>query len=406
MHLEFEGIRNNSSGLDEEQMQEVIDEVMAGALRNVSLKLDFSSRKNFPRFTRARNLPDQVMPVGYDSLVREAQTHPPSFIPKIPSSRKPLPKVINKDINKIRLELGIPPIVDCKERQIEEFVSTPNSKKDSNHIYNRHSDKHVPPTSDISFNYKGSFSDDEVIEAGESFSAMSYSPQAISVSLDQSYENSKLYDYYSMQTSNTEGVNHQQLLTPSEESLVARRLEHYDREPSMESIDVSKVLAKYGQDFNSHLATDENSDNDIIYIQNTENTINTKQACLNTHSKTQIVNGLHKHASRSVSKLDDKYPTIAFNHKEKIITGESGIRFPKGEALLIEEVDEDVFLEDDSSNNLGQINADGSTPFCSISGGSSLSCSPRDSIRDEMDLLKESLVASGSQNAFVSQKIQ
>ncbi|XP_071520419.1 uncharacterized protein [Panulirus ornatus] len=81
--LRLEGIRNNATGLDEQQMLEVIDEVLTSALRNSVLDVNFQSNKTFPKFRRARQAPDPIIPVGYDSMVRELQTHPPS------ASRKP-----------------------------------------------------------------------------------------------------------------------------------------------------------------------------------------------------------------------------------------------------------------------------------------------------------------------------
>ncbi|XP_042225688.1 uncharacterized protein LOC121868805 isoform X1 [Homarus americanus] len=76
--LELEGIRNNSTGLNEQQMLDVVDEVLTSALRNSVLDVNFQSSKTFPKFRRARQVPDPIIPVGYDSMVRESQTHPPS----------------------------------------------------------------------------------------------------------------------------------------------------------------------------------------------------------------------------------------------------------------------------------------------------------------------------------------
>ncbi|XP_071520425.1 uncharacterized protein [Panulirus ornatus] len=67
--LRLEGIRNNATGLDEQQMLEVIDEVLTSALRNSVLDVNFQSNKTFPKFRRARQAPDPIIPVGYDSMV-------------------------------------------------------------------------------------------------------------------------------------------------------------------------------------------------------------------------------------------------------------------------------------------------------------------------------------------------
>ncbi|KAB7498510.1 hypothetical protein Anas_07936 [Armadillidium nasatum] len=99
--MEFEGLRNNAEGLDEYQLQEVLKEELTSALRKVTLELDFLSKKSFPRFMRERTLPETVIPVGYDALVREHQTHPPSFEPKIPASRTPVPPRSQKIPSKI-----------------------------------------------------------------------------------------------------------------------------------------------------------------------------------------------------------------------------------------------------------------------------------------------------------------
>ncbi|KAL7641563.1 UNVERIFIED_CONTAM: hypothetical protein RMT77_007436 [Armadillidium vulgare] len=99
--MEFEGLRNNAEGLDEYQLQEVLKEELTSALRKVTLELDFLSKKSFPRFMRERTLPETVIPVGYDALVRERQTHPPSFEPKIPASRTPVPPRSQKIPSKI-----------------------------------------------------------------------------------------------------------------------------------------------------------------------------------------------------------------------------------------------------------------------------------------------------------------
>ncbi|KAK8735679.1 hypothetical protein OTU49_005262 [Cherax quadricarinatus] len=67
--LKLEGIRNNAVGLDEQQMLDVIDEVLTSALRNSVLDVSFQTNKTFPRFRRARQVPDPIIPVGYDSMV-------------------------------------------------------------------------------------------------------------------------------------------------------------------------------------------------------------------------------------------------------------------------------------------------------------------------------------------------
>ncbi|KAK4316805.1 hypothetical protein Pmani_012062 [Petrolisthes manimaculis] len=76
--LSLEGIRNNAKGLDEQQMLDVITEVLTSALRNSVLDIDFKPVLTFPKFRRSRQEPDRIIPVGYDSMVRELQTHPPS----------------------------------------------------------------------------------------------------------------------------------------------------------------------------------------------------------------------------------------------------------------------------------------------------------------------------------------
>ncbi|XP_050736733.1 uncharacterized protein LOC127008574 isoform X1 [Eriocheir sinensis] len=84
--LKLEGIRNNSTGLNEQQMLDVIDEVLTSALRNSVLEFNFQPTLTFPRFRRARQAPDPIIPVGYDSMVRERQTHPPSAPRKTPKA--------------------------------------------------------------------------------------------------------------------------------------------------------------------------------------------------------------------------------------------------------------------------------------------------------------------------------
>nr|XP_045620378.1 uncharacterized protein LOC123771715 [Procambarus clarkii] len=145
--LKLEGIRNNASGFDEQQMLDVIDEVLTSALRNSVLDVNFQSNKNFPRFRRARQVPDPIIPVGYDSMVRELQTHPPSV------SRKP--------------------------------------KKP----------------------HGGSVHDEEIVEAGESFTALNFSSNL------------------------SQGIN----LTTSEEQLIARNLHKY---PSLENSDIGDDISE------------------------------------------------------------------------------------------------------------------------------------------------------------------
>ncbi|XP_037800225.1 uncharacterized protein LOC119595129 [Penaeus monodon] len=66
--LELEGIRNNATGLGEQQMMDVIDEVVTSGLRNSVYDVNFQSVLTFPRFRRARQAPDRIIPVGYDSM--------------------------------------------------------------------------------------------------------------------------------------------------------------------------------------------------------------------------------------------------------------------------------------------------------------------------------------------------
>ncbi|KAK8404481.1 hypothetical protein O3P69_007611 [Scylla paramamosain] len=84
--LTLEGIRNNATGRDEQQMLDVINEVVSSALRNSVLEFNFQPNQTFPRFRRARQVPDPIIPVGYDSMVREKQTHPPSVPRKTPKA--------------------------------------------------------------------------------------------------------------------------------------------------------------------------------------------------------------------------------------------------------------------------------------------------------------------------------
>ncbi|CAL4098950.1 unnamed protein product, partial [Meganyctiphanes norvegica] len=81
--LALEGLRNNSSGLDELTLQDVISELLTDALRNVVLTLHFTKIPNFPPFIRARQAPDRIVPIGYDAMVREVQSHPaPKVTPR------------------------------------------------------------------------------------------------------------------------------------------------------------------------------------------------------------------------------------------------------------------------------------------------------------------------------------
>ncbi|MPC40096.1 hypothetical protein E2C01_033651 [Portunus trituberculatus] len=67
-------------------MLDVINEVVSSALRNSVLEFNFQPNQTFPRFRRARQVPDPIIPVGYDSMVREKQTHPPSVPRKTPKA--------------------------------------------------------------------------------------------------------------------------------------------------------------------------------------------------------------------------------------------------------------------------------------------------------------------------------
>lgn len=95
--LELEGIRNNATGLGEQQMMDVIDEVVTSGLRNSVYDVNFQPVLTFPRFRRARQAPDRIIPVGYDSMVRELQTHPPSVPPKAPKPKPALMNVIHDE---------------------------------------------------------------------------------------------------------------------------------------------------------------------------------------------------------------------------------------------------------------------------------------------------------------------
>ncbi|XP_069950546.1 uncharacterized protein [Cherax quadricarinatus] len=147
--LKLEGIRNNAVGLDEQQMLDVIDEVLTSALRNSVLDVSFQTNKTFPRFRRARQVPDPIIPVGYDSMVRELQTHPPS---------------------------------------------APRKQKKKNRL--------------------GSVHDEEIEEAGESFTALTFSSN----------------------------LSKQINLTTSEEQLIARNLHKY---PSLENSDMGDDISEF-----------------------------------------------------------------------------------------------------------------------------------------------------------------
>ncbi|XP_066948807.1 uncharacterized protein [Macrobrachium rosenbergii] len=75
--IELEGIRNNATGLHEQSIVDVVTEVVTSAVRNSVLEMNFQNVSTFPRFRRARQAPDKIIPVGYDAMVRELQTHPP-----------------------------------------------------------------------------------------------------------------------------------------------------------------------------------------------------------------------------------------------------------------------------------------------------------------------------------------
>ncbi|XP_018016760.1 uncharacterized protein LOC108673437 isoform X3 [Hyalella azteca] len=76
VNIELEGIRNNEKGLGEKELQEVIKEVLSSAIRSMDLEVDLSTDASFPRFKRGRELPDTVVPVGYDSMVPSFTTAP------------------------------------------------------------------------------------------------------------------------------------------------------------------------------------------------------------------------------------------------------------------------------------------------------------------------------------------
>ncbi|XP_050736734.1 uncharacterized protein LOC127008574 isoform X2 [Eriocheir sinensis] len=87
--LKLEGIRNNSTGLNEQQMLDVIDEVLTSALRNSVLEFNFQPTLTFPRFRRARQAPDPIIPVGYDSMTTTSHstTSQPMGIPGLNGKR-------------------------------------------------------------------------------------------------------------------------------------------------------------------------------------------------------------------------------------------------------------------------------------------------------------------------------
>uniref|UniRef100_A0A0N7ZB38 Phorbol-ester/DAG-type domain-containing protein n=1 Tax=Scylla olivacea TaxID=85551 RepID=A0A0N7ZB38_SCYOL len=87
--LTLEGIRNNATGRDEQQMLDVINEVVSSALRNSVLEFNFQPNQTFPRFRRARQVPDPIIPVGYDSMstTSHSTTSQPMGIPGLNGKR-------------------------------------------------------------------------------------------------------------------------------------------------------------------------------------------------------------------------------------------------------------------------------------------------------------------------------
>ncbi|XP_073988396.1 uncharacterized protein isoform X3 [Rhodnius prolixus] len=63
-------IRNN---LDESQLQDVITEIVTGALRNTSVHFNLSQFPTCPRFSRNVPTPGQLLPVHYDSILSSNQ---------------------------------------------------------------------------------------------------------------------------------------------------------------------------------------------------------------------------------------------------------------------------------------------------------------------------------------------
>ncbi|XP_018016758.1 uncharacterized protein LOC108673437 isoform X1 [Hyalella azteca] len=112
VNIELEGIRNNEKGLGEKELQEVIKEVLSSAIRSMDLEVDLSTDASFPRFKRGRELPDTVVPVGYDSMVREHQTHPPVLKPKIapPVKLRDIPSVSLGESSFLPKDLGYPEV--------------------------------------------------------------------------------------------------------------------------------------------------------------------------------------------------------------------------------------------------------------------------------------------------------
>ncbi|XP_068240438.1 uncharacterized protein [Palaemon carinicauda] len=90
--VELEGIRNNLTGLHEQSIVDVVSEVVTSAVRNSVLEMNFQNVSTFPRFRRARVAPDKIIPVGYDAMVRELQTHPPEV-----GKKKPGPVSLHRD---------------------------------------------------------------------------------------------------------------------------------------------------------------------------------------------------------------------------------------------------------------------------------------------------------------------
>ena len=129
--MELEGIRNNEVGLGEKELQEVIKEVVALSIRNMHLDLNLTSEKSFPRFKRARDLPDKVLPVGYDSMVRERQTHPPLLKPKTapppPVKPREIPSVSLKDCSYLQEDFAFDNYMSYSSSATNNNRLTPNA---------------------------------------------------------------------------------------------------------------------------------------------------------------------------------------------------------------------------------------------------------------------------------------
>ena len=123
MSIELENIRNNEDGLGEKELQEVVKEVVTSAIRTMVLDINLEKDSSFPRFKRSRELPDKVMPVGYDSMVRERQTHPPVLKSKAPPPQKP------RDIPSVSLAepKGTTVLEDLGYDVLKPFTSSANS---------------------------------------------------------------------------------------------------------------------------------------------------------------------------------------------------------------------------------------------------------------------------------------